>query len=87
MDRMITSAEAREQFDDVVREVRAGATVTVTDEGAPAVQVVKAAPIHPSEEERAIVERQTRAWAEFLARTEDRPIQITGPWRREDLYD
>jgi prevent-host-death family protein len=76
MDRIITATEANQHFSEVLRDVAAGESVTVTSRGKPVARIV------PTESKQ-----KKKSTAEFLAYLESQPNIVTGPWKREDLYD
>lgn len=76
MDRLISATEANRRFSELLRDVAAGESFTVTSRGRPVARVL------PVERKggRQGVER-------LLAYFEANPIGHTGPWTREDLYE
>lgn len=76
MDKAISASEANQRFSEMLREVAAGESFTVTSRGRPVARVI---PIEPEDQQRKI-ER-------LLDYVRTQPIRYAGPWKREDLYD
>jgi prevent-host-death family protein len=78
MDRIITATEANQRFSEILRDVSAGDSFTVTSRGTPVAQILppKVAKGHDKQ-----------AIREMLARMEDLPGVVTGPYSRDDIYD
>ena len=78
MERIITATEANQRFSEVLREVSAGESFTVTSRGKPVAEIVPPKP----------VKRPTKAeLEEMFARMHELPGVVTGPWTRDELYD
>jgi prevent-host-death family protein len=76
MDKYVTATEANQQFAEVLRDVAAGESVTVTSRGR------AVAKISPPDNKR-----KGKSTEEFLAYLESQPIIYGNAWKREDLYD
>jgi prevent-host-death family protein len=76
MEKYVSATEANQRFSEILREVADGDSFAITSRG----RVV--AEINPPKKRK-----KKRSTEEFLAELETRPIIITGPWKREDLYD
>ncbi len=76
MDRTITASEANQRFSEMLRDVASGVSFTVTSRGKP---VARMMPIGD--------DTRKQAFDKMLAKMRARPVVITGPWKREDLYD
>lgn len=76
MDRAITASEANQRFSEMLREVAAGESFTVTSRGRPVARVV---PVNDDDRQQRI----DRA----LKYVRNRPIRYSGDWKREDLYE
>ena len=76
--RLIAAAEANRQFSDLLRQVRDGATFTVTSHGRPVARIV---PIRAGE---GVTNRSRTALLERLRRA--RVVDV-GKWTRDELYD
>ena len=74
----IAAAEANRQFSDVLRQVRNGATFTVTAHGRPVARIV---PVRTTDR---LTTRSKTALLERLRRA--RAIDV-GKWTRSDLYE
>lgn len=79
MNKTISAAEANRQFSRVLKEVRGGATYTVTSHGEPVARIMP--PEQLSGEDRA------RAKERLLARLRSQPVLDLGPWSRDEAYD
>ena len=76
MQRTITATEANQRFSELLRDVSAGDTVTITNRGKPVAE------ISPPKK------RLTKADLEELWREMDKlPTIVTGPWTRDELYE
>ena len=78
MDRSISDADANRGFSQILREVRDGASFTVTADGRPVARIV---PFKPSAEDRLA------ARDALLKRLAEQPAMNLGPWRRDELYE
>jgi len=76
MDKAISATEANQRFSEMLRDVANGDSFTVTSRGRPVARVV---PVEPADQKRKI--------KELLEKMRREPIRISGPWKREDLYD
>ena len=78
MDRIITATEANQRFSEVLRDVSAGESFTVTSRGKPVAEITppKAAKRPSKEDLRALFDEMHKL-----------PVTITGPWTRDELYD
>jgi prevent-host-death family protein len=75
----ISAAEANRQFSRLLRGVREqGASYVVTSHGK---AVAKIVPIDGPDESRI------RARADLLQRLRKQPLNHTGPWNRDELYE
>ncbi len=78
MDRIVTATEANQRFSEILRDVGAGDSFTVTSRGKPVAEITPPKPGN----------RQSKqAIREMLARMDKLPGIVTGPWTRDDLYD
>lgn len=78
MQNAVTASEANRSFSRILREVEAGATVTVTSHGRPVARIV------PVDVEAEAREAASERLFEWLATR--KPV-IVGPWTRDELYD
>lgn len=76
MDHLISASEANQRFSELLREVAAGESFTVTSRGRPVARVL---PVEQHDQQRKI--------KQLLAYVRKRPIRHAGPWTREDLYE
>jgi len=76
MDRAISASEANQRFSELLRDVAAGESVTVTSHGRP---VARMTPVDRGEGKRSI-ER-------LLTFVHGLPLRRAGEWRRADLYE
>ncbi len=76
MDKAISASEANQRFSELLREVAAGNSFTVTSRGRPVARVI---PIEPEDQQGKI--------KRLLDYVRARPIGFAGPWTREDLYE
>ena len=83
MDRPISIDEAGERFPDILRDVGGGETFIVTHGGKPVAKIVPV-PADPTPEELA---RRAEAARRLTAELSKRPIIVTGPWTRDELYE
>ena len=78
MDRIITATEANQRFSEVLRDVSAGESFTVTSRGKPVAEITP-----PKTAKRLSKEDLKALWEEM-----DRyPPLITGEWTRDELYE
>lgn len=75
MDRIVTATEANQHFAEVLREVAAGESVTVTSRGKPVARIV------PPEG------KKVRDWQKLWDYMDSQNRIVIGPWKREDLYE
>jgi len=78
MGRAIAAAEANRQFSEVLRQVRGGASYTVTSHGRPVARIVPVSAADPTMRtgRNALLKRLRRA-----------PVIDAGRWTRDELYD
>ena len=76
MDKYVSATEANQRFPELVRKVSAGDSYIVTSRGKPLIKMV------PLEKKLS-----KGSLEEFYAKCDARGPIITGPWKREDLYD
>jgi prevent-host-death family protein len=76
MDKYVSATEANQRFSEILRHVADGESFAVTSRGRVVAEITP-----PQKREKK------KSTSEFLAELEKRPIIITGPWKREDLYD
>jgi prevent-host-death family protein len=76
MDRIITAREANERFTEILREVDAGESFTLTSSGRPVARMVP-----------ADVEKRVSDIRAMFRRMDELPGIVTGPWTRDELYD
>jgi prevent-host-death family protein len=75
----VSAADANRHFSKILREVQAGATITVTSRGKPV------ATIRPADDEDSA---RNAAWRDLRTRLAAQPAQdIPIDWTRDDLYD
>lgn len=75
MDRAISASEANQRFSELLRDVAAGESFTVTSRGKP---VARVTPV-----DRAGARRSVTRLLEFV---EGLPLRRAGDWTRDDLY-
>lgn len=75
----VTATEANRHFSELLRKVQAGKSVTILSRGRP---VATIAPVMDELDDETI-----RKQTELMAYLKSRPITITGPWTREELYE
>ena len=80
MDRDIPATEANRDFSRLLREVQKGESFTVTSHGRPVARIVPVA-----ETKRDEAERQ-KAFAEFMAYLESRPVLNLPRITRDEIY-
>jgi prevent-host-death family protein len=78
MDRIVTATEANQRFSELLREVSAGESFTITSRGKPVAEIT------PPKEKKQASKEELRA---MLARMRELPGAISGPWTRDELYD
>ena len=78
MDRTVTSTEANQRFSQLLREVRAGNSITITSRGEPVAQIGP-----PKQRERPTREDMQQLWEAM----DSMPRLVSGPWTRDELYD
>lgn len=78
METSISAAEANRKFSEVLRTVKTGRSVTITNHGRPVAKIV------PAEKEGRAVES---ARAALFARLKKQRAVSIGRWTREDLYE
>jgi antitoxin (DNA-binding transcriptional repressor) of toxin-antitoxin stability system len=76
---VITEAEAERSFPELLRAVKAGQRVTITDGDKPVAELGPS----PAEDD---AEGRT-AWAELQAHLRTVEPRIAGPWSREEIWD
>ena len=78
MQKVISAAEARRKFSELLRSVKTGQSYVVTSHGRPVAR------IGPVEEQS-----RSNAKAALLARLKAQPVlrQPIGRWKRDELYD
>jgi prevent-host-death family protein len=77
MDRIVTATEANQRFSELLREVSAGESFTITSRGKPVAEITPPKPKKQASKE---------ALQEMFARMDKLPGVVTGPWTRDDLY-
>jgi prevent-host-death family protein len=77
MSRTVTATEANQRISEIMRDVRAGETVTVTSRGKAILHMV------PAETQP----RKKPDWDALWARMDELNGIVTGPWTRDELYD
>jgi prevent-host-death family protein len=75
MDKYVSATEANQHFAEVLRDVAAGESVTVTSRGK------AVAKISPPDAEK---KRDISKLLEFM---KSNPPVVIGPWTRDELYD
>lgn len=76
MDRLISATEANQRFSEMLRDVGAGESVTITSRGRPVARLV---PVEQASQADKV--RQLLAYVDTLPRI------VGKPWTREDLYN
>lgn len=77
MDRIITATEANQRFSEVLRDVSAGESFTVTSRGKPVAEITP-----PKAKKRMTKAEQAAFWKSM----DELPEIVTGPWTRDELY-
>jgi prevent-host-death family protein len=75
MDKFVSSTEANQHFAEVLREVAAGESVTVTSRGRAVARIT------PPDAEKK------RDISKLLAFMKSHPPKVVGAWTRDELYD
>jgi prevent-host-death family protein len=78
MTRTITATEANQRFSEILRQVNAGDSFTVTSRGKPVAEIT------PPRAKRQASKAELEA---MFARMDKLPGLVTGPWTRDELYD
>lgn len=78
MDKVITATEANQRFSELLRDVGAGDSFTVTSRGKAVAQIV------PMPRRKQASKEELQAMLDRMAQL---PGLVTGPWTRDDLYD
>ena len=78
MDRIVTATEANQRFSEILREVSAGESFTITSRGKPVAEIA------PPKATRFPTKKELKALWEEMDRF---PHIITGPWTRDELYE
>jgi len=78
MEKTISATEANRQFSKLLREVRRGASYTITSHGEAVASLLPSS--GRAGDERQQAKRRLLAWLQGL------PSQETQPWTREELY-
>ena len=78
MERIITATEANQRFSEVLREVSAGESFTVTSRGKPVAEITP-----PSAKKRLTKTEMAAFWDSM----DELPEIVSGPWTRDELYD
>jgi prevent-host-death family protein len=76
MDKFVSSTEANQHFAEVLRDVAAGESVTVTSRGKAVAHIIP-----------ADANKKKRDIGKLLAYMKSQTPVVIGPWKREDLYD
>ena len=76
MDKIVTDTEANQHFSEILRDVSAGESVTITSQGKAVARIVPA-------DETA----QGADLTKLLAYMNDQKPVVIGPWVRDELYD
>jgi prevent-host-death family protein len=76
VEKYITATEANQRFSELLRDVSEGESYTVTSRGKPVARMV------PADKKQSKVSLE-----ELYAKWDARGSIVTGPWKREDLYD
>ncbi|CAN5455219.1 type II toxin-antitoxin system Phd/YefM family antitoxin [soil metagenome] len=75
----ISAAEANRQFSKLLRDVKAGESVTITSHGEPVAQII---PVDAARNKRAKARKELLAWLD------QQPVSGTPrDWTRDELYD
>jgi prevent-host-death family protein len=77
MSRTVTATEVNQHISEIMREVRAGETVTVTSRGKPILHMIPAGKQSSKKPD----------WEALWARMDEMNRIVTGPWTRDELYD
>ena len=78
MSNAVSASEANRSFSRILREVEAGATITVTSHGRPVARIV---PVDAEDIE------QESAHERLMRRLRSQEMVVIGPWTRDELYD
>ena len=78
MDRIVTATEANQRFSEILREVSAGESFTVTSRGKPVAEIV------PLKAKKRLTKQEREA---FWDNMDKLPGIVTGPWTRDELYE
>ena len=76
MDRYVTATEANQRFSEILRDVQQGETVTVTSRGRPVAEFGPPKAKRRGEDIESLIDLLRK-----------RPLRVSGPWTREDLYE
>ena len=74
----MTATEANQRFSELLREVSAGESFTITSRGKPVAEIT------PPKPKKRATREELQA---MLARMDELPGIITGPWTRDELYE
>ncbi len=78
MDRIVTATEANQRFSELLRDVSAGESFTITSRGKPVAEIT------PPKPKKQASKEELKA---MLARMRELPGGVAGPWTRDELYD
>ncbi len=78
MDRHVTATEANQRFSELLREVGAGESFTITSRGKPVAEITP-----PKSRKRPSKEDLAALWKSM----DEMPDIVMGPWTRDELYD
>lgn len=78
MDRIVTATEANQRFSELLREVSAGESFTITSRGKPVAEIT------PPKVKMQSSKEELKA---MIARMHELPRLVTGLWTRDELYD
>lgn len=82
MSRIVTASEANRQFSKLLREVKEGNSIIVTNHGE---AVAKVIPLDAAKDREAAA--KDKAWRALLKRLRRQKPMNAGSWTREELYE
>ena len=74
----VSAADANRDFSKLLRTVRNGATVVITNHGKPVAKII---PFTTEDRVRAAAKKI------LMARLREQPVMNIGPWTRDELYE
>jgi prevent-host-death family protein len=86
MNKIVTASEANRQFSKLLREVKKGNSVIVTNHGEAVAKVVPVDRKDVAARDRDAAARD-RAWRALLKRLRQQKPMNAGSWTRDELYE